>query len=372
MTTLSNLFSSLIHVNVVRYLTISGVSVLAYDTLITFEDEVQYVWAPLIQYTSELLFRHERYTQCRMASILQKLLIIFVRYTMLVIASIFLFVLLSTESQTNLCCKAIMPLGSVSTAWLAQARGTLFKSTESIFRCQSVYSAIMSFDVFIELMGSAVVLYRLFLLWDLDRRTIQIITGGLIIIHLVSLFSAFAAIARARGRDPEDYSNCINNSESQRLFGILYNDGLFFFLLIANLQADLFFIAIIFSGTMVTTVTCQSLLSLVRRNDNKDDPYNDYEDDGLKADNQWKQDTKMMVLNVLLQYQYPLVTICEIRMLSTSITRKEGGESKQRGLSMTERLVNWKGKENDNQWCTSFAMITRIMLRIRVPSNTIG
>ncbi|EJD04691.1 uncharacterized protein FOMMEDRAFT_18454 [Fomitiporia mediterranea MF3/22] len=314
MAILPGLFSSLIHVNVVRYLTISGISVLVYDTLLMLADDVRYVWTPLIRYISALMSRHGEHTQYRMASILQKLLVIFIRYVMLIIASLFLF--------------AITPSVDATTDW-----------------CRSVFSATMSCDIFIELIGSGVVLCRLFLLWELDRRTIRIITGGLIIVTLVSLFSTFAAIAEARDHvlfvkisglricheaeiqrialialiiafilDITALFLLVFNAlsrprlESQRLFQILYEDGLFFFLTVLLMrllnivvmsfaQADLFFIAIIFSGTMVTTVTCRSLLNLIRRNGNEYVSYNEYEDNKLKTDIRWRRNTKVVLVD---------------------------------------------------------------------------
>lgn len=82
---LQEIFDFLIH-----FYSVAGITILAYDTILTLPDEILYVWTPLVQHVLLKLRYSGQYEALSLASVIHRLLLLVTRYTTLVIASIFL------------------------------------------------------------------------------------------------------------------------------------------------------------------------------------------------------------------------------------------------------------------------------------------
>ncbi|KAH8109584.1 hypothetical protein DFH11DRAFT_1627081, partial [Phellopilus nigrolimitatus] len=265
------------HLYASRYLTIAGTTVLVYDTILTLPDEIKFVWSTLLQ--KRWRWRDERGHK---QLIIPKILLLFIRYTMLTTAIAYL--------------SALIPSRTLNDKW-----------------CQSTISIVSKTDVLVEVIGSGIVLYRLYLLWDFGRLNTYILVGAFISMKAVTFTSAIAASIHVRdsihfqkielvqfcdiertsalfygvwvpGAVSDAFSffllllNALSRprTESERLLGILYSDGIVYFLTtfsmrllnvlfvaIAKKDSALFYIGTIFSGTTVTVAASRSFLRLL-------------------------------------------------------------------------------------------------------------
>ncbi|OCB87927.1 hypothetical protein A7U60_g4883 [Sanghuangporus baumii] len=197
----------LIDLNANRYLTAAGVFVLAYDSILTFPDEICYVWIPLIRDMRSRLRKGQNLETSRalsFSSFAHKSVLIVLRYVTLTVSSLFLY---------------------------------------------------------------CTVLYRLYSLWDLDSRSARISLCGLAAITLFCAIVGISAIAKTQKhiilQHLGDIRSCSANdtaplaivaigsilaldivafsllllnalsrprTESQHLLRVLYQDGMIFFL----------------------------------------------------------------------------------------------------------------------------------------------
>ncbi|KAL5498047.1 hypothetical protein ACEPAH_2978 [Sanghuangporus vaninii] len=278
---------ALTHAYAVRYVTISGTAVLAYDTLLCFPDEVRLVWSTLLQRKPS-----------RENAVPMKILYLIARYMMIatcIVALMSKFLITLTERQmvNNDCAPRS-------------------ESAHKYSRCSNATVFTGVADIILESIASGVVFYRLYKLWEFGNRgkwilsivfaigkaTVWVFTfvNMAKIDHTIGYFDFVLYRGCATLLAPRlalgvwipdallDISlvlffilNALSRPrlESENLVRIIYSDGIQFFLTMICMRTinvvftafappTLFFLGTIFSGAMVTTVSSRVFLSLFR------------------------------------------------------------------------------------------------------------
>ncbi|PAV17999.1 hypothetical protein PNOK_0648500 [Pyrrhoderma noxium] len=261
------------HLYALRYLTVSGVVVLIYDALLTLNEELNFIWVPILQ-----KIKLDGMTKLRVHR--PVLLYLLARYFMLIISMIYL--------------NDLFPLRSLTDNW-----GT------AVF--------VFSIDVLVEVLSCGVVLHRLFELWNFGPIVSKIVlvtffaskvllfafagSSIFLIKRNVHFFTVnenirFCGVVDSSRLFLGVWITCVTfdvfafsllllnalsrpRNESQRLLGILYKDGIIFFLTIfatvmrslnliisAVAPPSMITLGIVFSASMVSTVVSRSFLRL--------------------------------------------------------------------------------------------------------------
>ncbi|KAI5116334.1 hypothetical protein M0805_002579 [Coniferiporia weirii] len=286
----------LTYVRAYRFSLVAGTTVLAYDTVLTLSLEIHYVWSPLIQWRK---YNGTHRKQNPLLFML-RLLILVIRYAMLAVAGIYL---MSERPYIFYCSVTVMTpnlRSSINTTTYDGKKMVLlialslnqYLMSAPAERCKSAISATGKLDAFVEVVGSCIVLQRLYLLWDFERRITLLLVSGTIMLKMLSFSFAIAATAQiddsvifAAGSPPSVQSCAISKipflylvswaswdlfafslfflnalsrprTESQKLLDIIYRDGMLYFL------TTLASMGFLFSGTMVTMAATRSFLRL--------------------------------------------------------------------------------------------------------------
>ncbi|KAL5505060.1 hypothetical protein ACEPAH_7723 [Sanghuangporus vaninii] len=267
-----------------RYLTISGLTVLIYDALLTFTEELRFIWLPILKKTKRKGIR-------KMAIPRPIILYLIARYCMLLIGLLYLYDLVPSRDLTI-----------NWTEWL-------------LSRCQGSAVFIFCIDIIVEVLSCGVVLHQLFQLWQFSHIISRIVLVSFFFskvvlfafaasaIVLIKKYITFVSVGNVRSCGITGSSRlflgvwitCVTfdvfafallllnalskpRSESQRLLNILYEDGIIFFLTIFTMRSmnliisaaappSLIILGIVFSASMVSTVVSRSFLRLQKRLD---------------------------------------------------------------------------------------------------------
>ncbi|KAI5119019.1 hypothetical protein M0805_001878 [Coniferiporia weirii] len=257
------------HLMVVRYLTLSGFTVLLYDVFLTFSDEYEIIWSS----------RH--WTLPKIAYVIN-------RYGAIALSIFYLGFL--------------MPLSDRSQTWVSN-----FQSWK---RCMNAGTVDMVLDVSIETLGNGIVLYELIKLWGSKKRIACLMAAGFILVHSATIASLGLVIVQMRHHLTfvrfDDVRTCFSSvnpsafkgvyipavvldiyafvlllfnalsrprSSSQKLLDLLWGDGAIFFLttfsmrmmcLIINVVAppSLAVLGLSFASAMVASAVSRLYLRL--------------------------------------------------------------------------------------------------------------
>ncbi|KAL5483603.1 hypothetical protein ACEPAI_8835 [Sanghuangporus weigelae] len=272
-----------------RYLTIAGLTVLIYDALLTFTEELKFIWFPILKKTKRNGIR-------KLAIPRPIILYLIARYCMLLIGLLYLY--------------DLIPSRDLTINWSLYLR---LETEGHLSRCQGSAVFIFCIDVIVEVLSCGVVLHQLFQLWQFSRIISRIVlvsfffskvvlfTFAASAIVLIKKYVTFVSVGNVRSCGITGSSRlflgvwitCVTfdvfafvllllnalskpRSESQRLLNILYEDGIIFFLTIFTMRSmnliisaaappSLIILGIVFSASMVSTVVSRSFLRLQKR-----------------------------------------------------------------------------------------------------------
>ncbi|KAL5521009.1 hypothetical protein ACEPAG_8931 [Sanghuangporus baumii] len=291
-----------------RYLTIAGLTVLIYDALLTFAEELKFIWFPILKKTKRKGIR-------KLAIPRPILLYLIARYCMLLIGLLYLY--------------DLIPSRDLTINWSFYLR---LETEGQLSRCQGSAVFIFSIDVIVEVLSCGVVLHQLFQLWQFSPVISRIVLVSFFFskvvlfafaasaIVLIKKYVTFVSVGNVRSCGITGSSRlflgvwitCVTfdvlafallllnalskpRSESQRLLNILYEDGIIFFLTIFSMSwyfgfvfvliiniiikamrsmnliisaaapPSLIILGIVFSASMVSTVVSRSFLRLQKR-----------------------------------------------------------------------------------------------------------